>query len=174
MVSNFYEEIYKLKKLVRTGWIETVHGTNRLESDAEHCFSCCMLALKIINEKKLKLNQEKVLKMLMFHELGEIDVGDIPANSGYPLKDKYDKEKRGVERIAKKFKMPEMLELWEEFESFETPESRFCKMIDKLDTIMQANEYSMETQNAEIFEEFYNTSKSRIEGYEEYLNKQKK
>lgn len=170
----FYEEIYKLKKLVRTGWIETVHGTNRLESDAEHCFSCCMLALKIMSEKNLNLNQEKVLKMLMFHELGEIDVGDIPANSGFPAQKKYEKEKRGVKRIAKKFNMPEMLELWEEFESFETPESRFCKMIDKLDTIMQASEYSMETQNAEIFEEFYNTSKSRIEGYEEYLNKQKK
>ena len=165
----FYEEIYKLKKLVRTGWIETVHGTNRLESDAEHCFSCCMLALKIMSEKKLNLNQEKVLKMLMFHELGEIDVGDIPANSGFPAQKKYEKEKRGVKRISKKFNMPEMLELWEEFESFETPESRFCKMIDKLDTIMQANEYSSETQNFEIFEEFYNTSKSRIEGYEEYL-----
>ena len=76
---TFYEEIAKMKNILRKGWLirnvaEKCGG--RVESDAEHTFSMILLALEIMSKRKLNLNQEKVLKMIAYHELCEIDYGD--------------------------------------------------------------------------------------------------
>ena len=167
-MSNFYEEIFKLKKLVRRGWQLRIFTGERLESDAEHCFSCCMLALKIIEDRKLELDTEKVLKMLLFHELGEIDVGDITPVDNVSKQDKYNMERVAVSRIANVFDMPEIYDLWCEFEENKTNEAKFCKMIDKLDTVLQSKQYSNEQNAQEPFTEFYNNAYNIIENYVEY------
>ena len=96
---HFYNEIFKLKNLERTGWKDfDVQG--RIESDAEHIFSCLTLALDIINKKKLNLDVEKVLKMLLYHEMGEIDFGDHTPREHLPKEYKHNQEKIGVSRIS--------------------------------------------------------------------------
>ena len=99
-MGSFYDEIMTLKNLVRTGWtIRFGENDFRLESDAEHVFSCAMLALKILKEEKLQFDTEKVLKMILYHEIGEIDVGDIPVIDIERRKNKYELEKLGVEVV---------------------------------------------------------------------------
>ena len=170
-MSTYYDEICALKNLVRTGWTIRFGGEDfRLESDAEHIFSCCMLALKIIAEEKVQVNTETVLKMLLYHEIGEIDAGDIPVIDIERRKNKYEIEKCGVERVSTAYDMPEILDLWKEFEENKTPEAKFCKMIDKLDTVLQAKKYSEQNNRPEVYEEFFENAKSLIAGYEKYLD----
>ena len=167
-MKNFYDEIFKLKNIVRRGWQLRIFTGERLESDAEHTFSCCMLALKIIADRKLDLNTEKVLKMMLFHELGEIDVGDITPVDNISKEEKFIREKKAIERISKVFEMPEIVELWLEFEENKTKEAQFCKMIDKLDAVMQSKIYSKEQNSDEPFKEFYSNAYNIIENYIDY------
>lgn len=169
---KFYEELYKMKNIVRRGWIlKNVADieSGRKESDAEHVFSMIMLAWTVIKKEKLNLNHEKVFKLILCHELGEIDVGDITIDDGVSLDVKFQKEKIAVERIAKKYNMPEFTELWLEFEENKTPEARFVKAMDKLDALMQCKIYSKMNNRPEVFEEFYNNSKNIIKDFEKYL-----
>lgn len=168
-MTNFYEEVYKLKTLLRKGWVMRNACEGRYESDAEHIFSCAMLALEVINRKNLQLNTEKVLKMILFHEIGEIDVGDLTPLDGVDKFDKYQKELECVERVAKECDMPEILELWLEFEANATPEAIFVKKLDKLDAILQSQIYSKQTNNPILFNEFFNTSKHIIADFEEFV-----
>lgn len=170
-MKKYYEEIFELKNLVRRGWLMRLDNSQRLESDAEHIFSCMMIATKIIQEKKLKLDEHKVLKMLLYHEIGEIEVGDITVCDNVPIKQKYLDEQRAVKKFAKKYNMPEVYLLWEEFEANTTPEAKFCKMIDKLDSVLQAKEYAKKYDNNALYEEFLNTAKTRIFGYEDTIEK---
>lgn len=169
---ELYREIYKLKNLKRRGWIlRSVcdKETGRVESDAEHTFSMAILALEIMEKEKLNLDTAKVLKMILYHEICEIDAGDHTPVDNITIKEKYEMEKKGIERISETYNMPEIKSLWLEFEENKTAEARFVKMVDKLDAIMQSKIYSENLSRPELFEEFYSTSQNRIKGYEKYL-----
>ena len=169
-MSKFYREIYKLKNLIRKGWIGrgVASESCRQESDAEHSFSMSLLALEIISKEKLELNQEKVLKMILYHELCEIDAGDHVPNE-ISSKEKYDLEKTGIERLANEYNMPEISNIWQEFEEGKTKEAKFVKMIDKLDAVMQSKIYAEENDKPELYEEFFNNAIEKIKDYINYL-----
>ena len=168
---GLYEEIYKLKTLERKGWLDrNCHSKEgRVESDAEHTFSMAILALEIMSKEKLDLDQEKVLKMIMYHELGEIDFGDHTPMENIPMEEKFLQEQKCVARLAKEYNMPEILSLWEEFEKCETPEARFVKKIDKLDNIKQSKIYSQIVDNKKIFEEFKNNRLDIFNEFHKYI-----
>lgn len=169
-MAKFYDEIIKLKNLVRRGWAIRFGKDNvRLESDAEHIYSMVMLALKIKSDRKLKLDEAKLMKMILVHELGEIDVGDITPIDDIPSKQKYLKEKECVERVSRVFGQDEYFLLWQEFEENKTEEARLAKVVDKLDCVLQAKHYAERLNKPEVYEEFYENAKDKIKGYEEYL-----
>ena len=150
---NFYNEICKLKQVLRRGWIiKNVPG--RIESDAEHCFSMQMLALEIMAKNDLKLDQLKVLKMIAYHELGEIEVGDITIHDGVSIEDKYKMELAAIEKLSKQAKMPEIKELWLEYEENKTPEAQFVKLIDAYDAVLYSKIYKDNLDLPKTFEEF--------------------
>ena len=171
-MSNFYEELYKLKNVLRKGWQEwKVDGGTpmRLESDAEHTCSMALLAMRIISKRKLQFDEAKVYKMILIHELGEIDVGDISPWDKIDLEEKYNLEKAAIDRIARSYGFDEALSLWVEFEENKTPEAQFVKMLDKLDTVAQCKVYAEKAHKPEMYEEFYKRWQARIAGYEEFL-----
>lgn len=171
-MNNFYKEIYKLKNIERKGWkIRQVcePSTKRTESDAEHTCSMCLLALKIINQEKLNLNTEKVLKMCLYHELCEIDTGDHTLLENIPSAEKYKNEFLATERISNVFQMPEILDIWQEFENKQTPEAKFVKIIDKLDAVIQAKIYAEKNNRQDVFIEFYNNALPIIGEYKKYV-----
>lgn len=157
-MTKLFDEVFKLKNLLRRGWILR-EVPNRTESDAEHCYSMIMLALEIMSKNELKLDQLKVLKMIAYHELGEIDAGDSTIVDNVPKEEKYKKEYEGVKRIAQQYEMPEILELWLEFEECKTPEAQFVKKLDKFDCVLQSKIYSEKYNKPELFEEFKSSSK---------------
>lgn len=156
---TFYEEIAKLKTTLRKGWLmRNVGEFARVESDAEHTFSMMMLALEIMSKEKTNLDQLKVLKMIAYHELGEIDFGDITPFDNVPKEEKHKKELACVERLASEYNMPEIKELWLEYEENSTPEAKFVKEIDKYDAVMQSKVYS-KTLGDDIYNEFHGNCK---------------
>ena len=157
-MTKLFDEVFKLKNLLRRGWLIR-EIPNRTESDAEHCFSMIMLALEIMSKNDLKLDQLKVVKMIAYHELGEIDTGDFTPVDKIDRKEKYQKEYVGVKRIAEQYEMPEILELWMEFEECKTPEAQFVKKLDKFDCVLQSKVYSEIYDRPELFEEFKSNGK---------------
>ena len=71
---RFYLLATRLKYIVRSGWDEKHWNVNkdRLESIAEHIYGTCILALSIDSEFETNLNIDKVVKMLVLHEIGEV------------------------------------------------------------------------------------------------------
>ena len=144
-MTELFKEIYKLKNLCRKGWIVrdvSDPNTKRVESDAEHTFSMAVLACEIMEREHLKLDEAKVLKMILFHELGEIDVGDVTPIDHVPLEQKYCEEHKCICRLSNLSSMPEIESLWLEFEENSSPEARFVKALDKLDCILQSKIYA--------------------------------
>lgn len=171
-MSSFYEELFKLKTLLRKGWQvrDCWREVGRAESDGEHIFSCATLALYIMESEKLNLSHEKVLKLLLVHELCEIDAGDHTPLDDINSDEKFRLEYAGIQRLADDYQMDWMEELWLEFEEKKTPEAIFAKMIDKLECIMQSKIYAMKSNNKALFEEFYEHGRHLITGYEKYVD----
>lgn len=170
-MSRLYEEIYKLKNILRKGWL--MRGakdaeTGRVESDAEHTFSMAILAIEIMQKENLQLDELKVIKMVLFHELCEIDAGDHTPFEDLTKEQKFKMEKAGVERIARECEMPEILQIWLEFEKGETHEAKFVKAVDKLDAIMQSKIYGG-GEKSDLFNEFFNYSKNKIGPFKKHL-----
>ena len=153
-IYEYYKEINTLNEIIRSGWTRRNVPLERLESVGEHIFTVSLLALAIIDKYKLKLNVEKVLKMLLIHELGEIDVGDIPIIDVEERKDKHERELKGVTRIVNVIDEPWILDLWNEFENKKSEEAKFAYKMDKLGAIMQAKYYSELLHNNDLFDEF--------------------
>jgi len=172
-MTQFYKEIFKLKNILRKGWLDRNACdiiSKRFESDAEHVFSMAMLALEIMHKENLKLDEAKVLKMILYHELCEIDTGDhTPSEVNYTKELKYKEELKAVTRISKECNMPEILLLWQEFEENKTPEAQFVKILDRLDAVMQSQIYSLQNNDETLFDEFYNFSKEKIKQFKKYI-----
>ncbi len=165
-----YEDLYKLKTIERSGWLKRKVNENgtRVESDAEHIFSAMFMAVNIISNKNLNLDRDKVLKMLLFHEVGEVAVGDITPFDGVTVAEKHELEKVAVNNFAKKHNMPEVYSSWCEFEEKLTPEAKFCFAIDKLDGVMQAKMYDEKLGTRNLFTDFYNYEQKRLSDFSEF------
>lgn len=157
-MTKLFDEVFKMKNLLRRGWIIR-EIPNRTESDAEHCYSMIMLALEMMSKNDLQLDQLKVIKMIAYHEIGEIDAGDFTPVDKIDRKVKYQKEFECVKRISEQYEMPEILELWKEFEENTTPEAQFVKKLDKFDCVLQSKVYSEQYNRPELFEEFKSNGK---------------
>jgi putative hydrolase of HD superfamily len=130
-IINFILEIEKLKGVTRK---TRPLGLDRHENSAEHSWQLAMLALSLASYAESAIDINRVIGMILVHDIGEIDTGDtmVYAEGGW-------EERKAAELIAVKriFGMlPEnqgasFLELWQEFESGETPEARFAHAVDR-------------------------------------------
>jgi len=138
-IVDFIRKAETLKTELRHSWTSNV---NRQESVAEHTWSSCLLAMTLFDEISMKVDQLRVLKMIIIHDLAEAVVGDIPAfEVSKRQDDKPENEKRAMREIVsslenKKF-ADEIIALWEEFEEGKTPEAMLAKACDKFDVLLQ-------------------------------------
>ncbi len=129
-----------LKDLARSGWLR--EGISQPESVADHSFRTAVLALALGPE--LGVNVEKLLKMLLVHDLGESDpsVGDITPFDGISWEEKHRLESAALERLCANLPNgAEMLALWREFEAEQSPEAIIAKQLDTFEMVLQAFEY---------------------------------
>jgi len=135
-------QIFKLKNLYRQGWLKRDIPEIESESVADHSFGTAMTAWILAKQLKLELDMEKLLKMALVHEIGEIYAGDITPVDGISLDQKYELELQSAKKVFSTYpEGQEFINLWEEFEQAETPEAKFLKQIDKFEMGLQASIY---------------------------------
>lgn len=159
---EIYFQINHLKHLLRQGWLKRGIAEDKCESVGDHSFAVALLAMLVAEKDFFGLDVNKVVKMALFHDIGEIYGGDITPVDGISSEDKYKLEKESLRKLFSGFpRSEEYLALWEEFEENKTEEAKFVKQIDKLEMAMQAAVYAK--QYGKDLDEFVESARARIE-----------
>lgn len=161
LVKLYYQSNY-LKRLFRQGWLVRKVPESQCETVAEHSFGVALLCMFITQAYFPDLSIEKIIKMALIHDFGEIHVGDITPYDKIDKKTKHEKEMESVKSIF--FQDPfgkEYLDLWTEFEQGQTAEARLVKQIDILESAFQASIYELE-YDKDIFNEFENYNRVNL------------
>lgn len=136
---NFLMEIDKVKGILRQSVI--LGDVNRRENDAEHSWHMAVCAITLKEYVTFeKVDMERVLKMILLHDLVEIYCDDTPAFSNYSKEEKYYKELAAAEKIFSllpREQYREYFDLWVEFENMETDESKFANVFDRFQGFIQ-------------------------------------
>lgn len=126
-------ELDKLKSVLRR--TRVVSAEKRLENSAEHSWHVALMALLLEEHANEPVDITKVVKMLLLHDVVEIDAGDTFVYDVQASKDQAEKELKAAHRLfglLPKEQGDELLALWLEFEAAQTPEAKFGKALDRL------------------------------------------
>lgn len=109
-------------------------GEDRYENTAEHSWQIAVFALSLAKTLQLSVDAERVVAMLLVHDLGEIDAGDKFVFPQDGWEERKAAELRAVERIfslAPETLAQFFLDMWKEFDAGETQDARFANAIDR-------------------------------------------
>ncbi len=133
---QFLTEIDKLKSVYRQTFLL---NRTRNENDAEHSWHLGMLALILFEYANQEIDLLHVIKLVLIHDLIEIDAGDTFAYDEKGYEDKAIREQKAAERIFSILppdQAQEIRKLWDEFEERTTPEAKFANAIDRLQPML--------------------------------------
>ena len=134
---KFIAEADKLKEIFRQT-INTQSG--RAENDAEHSWHLCLCVVVLAEHANgANLDVLRVLKMLIIHDLVEIDAGDTFAYDAAAMETQHERESRAADRLFGLLPADQTVEfraLWDEFESRITPEARFALAVDRFQPML--------------------------------------
>ena len=166
-LARFLHRVGRLKFVPRTGWLDRGISSLETESVADHSWRTALLAWLAAADQPA-LDRDRVLKLALIHDLAEAVTGDLPPYDPALLPDAGDESARrgfldnrhvrSAERLAAKraaeaqamtsllVDLPRLLAaeleaLWRELEDGSSPEARFVKQADKLETYLQSREY---------------------------------
>ena len=134
-ILDFMVEIEKLKGVLRKS---RPVGLKRHENSGEHSWHVCISALMLKEYADERINIDRVIKMLLIHDLGEIDAGDKIVYESETAEQK-NKEWNGVKRVLDMLpnrQGEEYLALWEEFELGESADAKYAKAIDRIPPLL--------------------------------------
>lgn len=126
-------ELDQLKSVLRKSKIQS--AGNRAENSAEHSWHVALVALLLQEYANEQVDISKVVKMLLIHDVVEIDAGDIIVYDVKAREANYDNEVAAAKRLfgmLPEAQGNELLDLWLEFEHHTSPEARFAKALDRL------------------------------------------
>ena len=129
---QFLTEADKIKSIFRRNRI--LNG-DRHENDAEHSWQLALMAIVLSEHANPAVDLLHVVKMLLIHDLVEIDAGDTFAFDPDALKTQRGREEVAAARVFGLLPTEmaaEMLGIWEEFEAQATPEAKFAGAMDHL------------------------------------------
>lgn len=134
---EFIVEVDKIKKICRQ---TLLMDGSRNENDAEHSWHLALMAMVLSEYAPAKnLDLTRVIKMVLVHDLVEIDAGDTFCYDEKANEDKGEREQKAAERIFGLLPTDQEKEfraLWEEFEEGETPEARFAASLDRMQPLL--------------------------------------
>jgi len=129
---RFILEIDKLKSVIRQSYL--LSGT-RQENSAEHSWHIALLAMLLAEYAQQPVDLLRTMKMLLIHDIIEIDAGDTYCYDEAGVVDQSSREHAAAERLfglLPQDQMIELRELWGEFEERSTAEAKFAVTIDRL------------------------------------------
>lgn len=133
----FIKEIDKVKYIQRK---TKLFNSDRNENDAEHSWHLALMAIVLAEHSDEPIDVLKVVKMVLIHDIVEIDSGDVFIYDSEKNHCNKDEERLAANRIfglLPKKQAEEMIAIWEEFEAGETSEAKFAKAMDRLEPLLQ-------------------------------------
>lgn len=136
----FLNEADRLKSVLRA---TTLCDGSRPENSGEHSWHLALYAMVLADQSATGVNIDRVIRMLLIHDIVEIDVGDVPIHSAngaaHASAETQAAEQAAATRIfgllppdqAATFRA-----LWDEFEAAETPDAVFAKSLDRVQPVM--------------------------------------
>jgi putative hydrolase of HD superfamily len=132
----FLTECLKLSEIFRQALLPV---SRRRENDAEHSWHLCLMAITLAEHSNQPINLSRVLKMLIIHDIVEIDAGDTYAYDTARMVGQHEREAKAADRIFGLLPTDQAIELracWEEFEAKITAEAKFAAAVDRLQPIL--------------------------------------
>ncbi len=134
---NFIKEIDKIKYIERK---TKLINSDRNENDAEHSWHLAMMTIVLAEHSDVPIDVLKVLKMVLIHDIVEIDAGDTFIYDTEKNHANTDEERTAANRIfgmLPKEQADELISIWEEFENGETHEAKFARSMDRFEPLLQ-------------------------------------
>lgn len=161
MILDFFQIAANLKTIPRQGWIDKLL-IKTPESVADHSFLMSVMGMVLSDLEHY--NTEKILKMIILHDLAESIIGDFTPEQ------KLKKEKRSLENKTMHEilgNLPSDLQdqyivLWNEFQNNKSVEAKFVHQIDKLEMSLQSKIYSKQINSSKKIHPFLESAKSEI------------
>ena len=133
---DFMLELDKMKNIYRQTY---VLYEDRKENDAEHSWHLAILAFMLEEYAAEPIDTLKVIKMVLLHDVVEIDAGDTYLYDEEGYKSKAEREEKAAQRIFGLLpddQRDEYYALWREFEDDITYESRFASILDRMQPLL--------------------------------------
>ncbi len=134
---EFIKEIDKIKYIQRQ---TKLFNSDRRENDAEHSWHLAMMALVLAEHSNAPINILKILKMVLIHDIVEIDTGDVFIYDTLKNHTNTEEELKSAKRIfgiLPEEQSKELMEIWLEFEEGKTNEAKFAKALDRFEPTLQ-------------------------------------
>ncbi len=154
---DFFKTVGKSKRLLRSGPVR--EGIRDPESVAEHSFRTGVIAMVLSDKFDYNLDKDKLVKMALIHDIGEIVTGDIVVQRGeildLKLRDEKEiQERAGIKQIFNKILEGDVYsEIFEEMIERKSPEAKIFWQFDKLEMAFTTLEY--EEEQGRRLEEFF-------------------
>jgi len=132
----FILEVEKLKTVLRR---TPLLDRSRVENDAEHTWQLALMAAVLVEHSGEAVDLLRVLKMLLIHDIVEIDAGDTFAFDRVGVLDQAEREMKAADRIFALLpadQAGEFRALWDEFEEKASAEARFANAMDRLQPLL--------------------------------------
>ena len=134
---DFIHEIDKVKYIQRK---TRLFNSNRNENDAEHSWHLAVMAIVLSGHANEQIDLLKVIKMLLIHDVVEIDAGDIflyDTNQSHTNTDAELKAAKRIFGLLPQAQADEFIAIWEEFEAGITAEAKFARSMDRFEPLLQ-------------------------------------
>ncbi len=134
---SFLLETEKLKAVLRQ---TKPLGEDRFENSAEHSWQTTLVGLLLLADAPSHIDHLKVLKMLLIHDIVEIDAGDVFVYNDAERAAIAEAESQAAERLFGLLDDElgrELHALWHEFEAAQSDEARFAKAADRVMPVLQ-------------------------------------
>ena len=176
-LNSFFKDASRLKRMLRNGWIYSGVPISDVESVADHSYMVSLISLiQCLEEqsKGTKINIEKALTMALIHDLSESISLDIDRRIRQFAPDDYDSFKHKLDHNATKKlmnKLPtkmreQLVEFFEEYQKKESIEARIVSEADRVETLIQLNNYIKQGLPKENFQVFYDNLSKEVENFE--------
>lgn len=133
---SFLLEVDRLKSVLRAS---SLCDGSRKENSAEHSWHIALYAMTLAEHAVRPVNIDRVIKMLLIHDLVEIDAGDVPIHNNPDPEGQAVLEQKAATRIFGQLpedQAHEFRSLWDEFEAVETDDAIFAKSIDRVQPVI--------------------------------------
>ena len=158
---SFFESVLRLKSVKRAGWVSKA-GISNAESVSDHTYSMC--AMGMILSDMLGLDTERVMKMIIIHDLAESIIGDYMPNEITREKKRLE-EGKAMSCIL--YQVPSVARssyemIWQEYQANKTRAAKFVHKLDKLEMAIQSIQYINQGYSSKVLLQFFASARRSL------------